>query len=559
MTAATSPAPAPRVVLIDLSSLYWAAIRVVPATQPMSEASNIVRSALRRCYDLTKGDLVAICCDEGRSFRKDMLPEYKAQRPEKDAAEIGELTRLKEILVKDGYLLWGAKGFEADDVIATATEAAVALGHEVRICTSDKDLLALLSLPGVRVLRTHDWREWGVPEAVERFGVQPSQIADWLALAGDTSDNIPHVKGIGAGTATELLTKFGNLDALFVTIEKDPKLVGSTKGGKEIASFVKALDEGEAAVRLARKLVALRTDAPFDFREIYQRRDPQPLVAVTENPEDEEADMDSDDIPISRGPGAARPQLQIQIETPAGTKPFADPHPNTPPPAQATPPAPPSQPAPAAAPAPVAPQAAAASAAAPIIAEPIIQTGDDLLAGLLAKKGYVPVDYDRALEPKNPEGAVKLAQHLFNSRVYSKFPTWESVLATILRGRTMGISAVASLDVFHIVEGRPYPLAWLLIALAEKDPNCEYIYCVESSASSATWETKNRRIPKPKRLTWTAEEARAAGMFEKPNNAWNKRPRQMLVKSTGSMLAREEYRIATLGLYSAEEMGVDGE
>jgi 5'-3' exonuclease len=494
-----------RVVLIDLSSLYWAAIRVVPSTQPMSEASNIVRAGIRRCY--VDGDLVAICCDEGRSFRKEMAPSYKAQRPEKDAAEIGELQRLKEILVKDGYLLWGVKGFEADDVIATATETAVAIGHEVLICSSDKDLLSLLR-PGVKALRTHNWVEVDQAATEARFGVSCKQITDWLALTGDTSDNIPGCKGVGPKTATELLSKFGNLDALYVNLEADPASVA-----KPASALVKNLNECEAAVRLSRQLVELRSDVPFDFRQIYERREATPLVETEE--EEESDDMDSEDIPISRGPGpTSGPAAGSVPEIPAQDSPRAD----------------------------VKEEMTTAPQPAP-------QTQLTVLPA-------IPVEFERALEPRDPPGAVVLAKHLFNSRVYSKFPTWESVLATIIRGRAMGISAAASLDVFHVVEGRPYPFAYLLIAMAKKDPDCEYLYCVESSPSSATWETKNRRNPKATRFTYSLEQARAAGLV-KPKSGWEKFPEQMLVKFTGATLARREYQEATLGLTSIEEIGSD--
>jgi hypothetical protein len=130
------------------------------------------------------------------------------------------------------------------------------------------------------------------------------------------------------------------------------------------------------------------------------------------------------------------------------------------------------------------------------------------------------------------------------------------VLATIIRGRSMGISSAAALDVFHIVEGRPYPYAYLLIAMAKRDPDCEYLYCVESSPSSATWETKSRRNPKATRFSYSMEQARNAGLV-KPKGAWEKFPEQLLVKFTGATLARREYQEATLGLTSIEEMGGD--
>lgn len=506
MSVAASETPKPRVVLVDLSSLFWTAWHATK-DQAVSEAAGIVRSNLRRCW--REGDLVAVCCDQGRSWRKDLMPEYKANRPEKDDASLGELDRLKEILVKDGYLLWGVKGFEADDVIATACETAVMLGHEVQICSADKDLLQLLR-PGVRALRTHNWTEDSQETVEQRFGIRCSQIGDWLALVGDNSDNIKGAPGIGAKTATELLSKFGNLDALYVQISTDPKAVGSRKNGTEVAKFVADIDLAEDGVRLARKLVDLNKNVPFDFREIYQRREVRPLVAVDDvTPEEEQEGTDvefSDDrISAPPAPAPSAPEAPPVAATPAVKE-------------EPTP----------------APQAAPAPTQLTVIPA-------------------VPVEFERALEPRNPDGAVTLAKHLFNSRIYGKFPTWESVLATIIRGRAMGITSAAALDVFHIVEGRPYPFAYLLIAMAKRSPDCEYLYCVESSPSSATWETKNKRNPKPSRFTYSLEQARAAGLV-KPKSGWEKFPEQMLVKFTGVTLARREYQEEILGLTSFEEI-----
>lgn len=538
MTTALASAPQPRVVLVDLSSLFWNAWHATK-DQAVSEAASIVRSNLRRCY--VDGDLVAVCCDMGRSFRKDLLPEYKAQRPEKDDQSLGELDRLKATLVKDGYLLWGVKGFEADDVIATACETAVALGHEVLICSADKDLLQLLR-PGVRALRTHNWTEVDQEATEKVFGVRCDQIGDWLALVGDKSDNIPGAKGIGDKTASDLLKRFGTIDSIYVNIDADPRGVGSKNGGKEVAEFVRKLDVQEADVRLSRKLVALRTDVPFDFREIYQPRAQQPLAPVSDNPEEEEIDdMDSEDIPISRGPGAA-PKSTVAA-------PPADP-----PPAQASlpmgspAPNPPTPPAPAAAP-----------AIEVVRAAPAVQTqgGEDLLAELLGKKGFVPVEYDKALEPRNPEGAIKLAVRMFNSRLYPKFANEDAVLAAILRGRSMGIPAATALECFKpITAGGQtilYPSAQLVIALASTAEECEYFYCEHADAESATWVTKNRRNPKEARLTYTIEQARKRGLI-KPDSAWDKDPEPMNTKMAGARLGRREYPRATLGLIAFEEI-----
>jgi len=513
-TAVAATAEPRKVVLIDLSSLFWTAWHATGA-QEVSKAQQITLDNVKRCVGNDPTALVAVCCDSGVSFRKEMLPEYKANRPDKDHATIGELIRIKERLRADGYLLWEAKGFEADDVIATNCAAAVALGHDVLVCSADKDLLQLVG-PGVRALRTHTWIEGGEAEVTEKFGVPPSMLGDWLALVGDKSDNIRGAPGIGTKRATDLLREHSNLDAIFYVVENVPTSF--------TPAIYKSLKENKAAVLLARKLVALRTDVPINFMDIYSRREPVPLVAVeAESTTGDEGD-NMDDIPISRSPGPAQAVISE---------------------------------APVAAPTPPATNGAPAPAAAPEAKR--IVTGEDLFQDLLNKRGYAPVDFEKALEPRSSNSAIELAKHLHNSRVYAaKFQTWEAILAIILRGRAMGITSTAALDVFHMIDGKPYPFAYLVVALAQKDPDCEYLCPVEASDTIAVWETKHRKHDKPRTVTFTMEQARIAGLpkpSDKGGNGWVKNPEDMLVKSAGSKLARRIYPGATLGLVSVEEMG----
>lgn len=279
-----------RVLLIDLSSLFWTAWHS-SSSDAVSEAKSRTLTGVQRCIAaVPQGSLVAICCDSGRSWRKDLLPGYKAQRPEKSHASLGELDKVRERLTADGLLLWGAPTFEADDVIATACEAAFASGHPVTIASADKDLLQLVR-PGVNQMRTHDWSTWDFAMVVEKFGVEPAQLGDWLALVGDKSDNITGAPGIGPKSATALLQDNGDLKALYRRL----------MAGEPVTTpaATKSLRENGDAVDLARKLVSLRSDAPIKFEEIYQRREPAKLVPQ------EETDMDAQDTEFEE---AAPPQ-----------------------------------------------------------------------------------------------------------------------------------------------------------------------------------------------------------------------------------------------------------
>lgn len=471
---------------------------MVNAENTPQSARSITLSNVKRC--IGEGDpLVAICCDSGRSFRKDISPDYKANREKQPEAAYGELQKTKDRLRSDGYLLWEASGFEADDIIATACDKAVSAGHEVRVCSADKDMLSLIG-PCVDVLRTATWTVWGEKEFTERFKIKPALFTDWLALKGDTSDNIPGCDGCGDKTATELLLKFGTVAKLYEALE--------AKAAFLTPKLTENLIACQERVELSRKLVELRFDVPIEFAQIYEKRKPQPLTGDL-------GDMDEPAEEFSESPKAESAPIAME-------------------------PAP----------------GASEEKSAPSAAVPVTTA-------------LVPVEYERQLEPTSIGTAYKLAKGLVTSRLYSRFPNEEAIMAVIIRGRELGLGALASLDSFHIIEGRPCPHAYLMIARAKADPDCEYFQCIETDEESAMWETKNRRNPKPTRLRYTLEMAKASGLYqpaqEKTNrdgkkymskdNQWVVRPGEMIRKTAGVQLARMEYPAATLGLYAWEEMG----
>lgn len=167
----------------------------------------------------------------------------------------------------------------------------------------------------------------------------------------------------------------------------------------------------------------------------------------------------------------------------------------------------------------------------------------------------IPGPFEMQLEPTSLGIAFKLGQALYESRLYTRFPTAQAITAVIVRGREMGIGALTALDCFHVVEGKPYASAHLMIARAKADPDCEYFQLIESTAELATWETKNRRNPKPTRYTYTIGQAIKAGLLMKEKNNWNTRPEDMLIKTSGAKLAKIEYTSSAIGLTSIEEMG----
>jgi hypothetical protein len=331
-------------------------------------------------------------------------------------------------------------------------------------------------------------------EVEAKFGVTPYKLGDWLALVGDKSDNIAGCPGVGETRATDLIKRHGDLAAIYRKI--DALHVGTGTGG---VPYVETKTPAAAEIATPAVVNALWTNraAVMLARKLVTLRTDAPIKfeeIYTPPKAKESTDMDNDDVPISSGPGK-----------PADVTPIRQ-------------------------------------AAPEVDAEPVT--------------AMVPagVTYERALEPMSTTAALKLGNVLYESRLYSRFPSPAAITAVILRGREMGMGAMSSLDSFHVIEGKPAPHAYLIIARAKADPDCEFFQCVESSATSATWETKNRRNPKPTRVTYTIEQARLAGLMDKPKSNWNTRPEEMLVKTAGAILARREYPAAAMGLYVVEEM-----
>ena len=216
--------------------------------------------------------MLAFALDAGRAtFRQTLYPEYKANRPEPPPDLIAQLVRVSTIVSAMSHLVWQCPGFEADDIIATAVRQAREQGLRVLIVDADKDLMQLV---GGDVILWDPSRDKivGQPEVVEKLGVAPSQVGDWLALTGDSSDNVPGVPGIGPKTACELLQAYGTLDGVYAHLDdiKRKKLRESLIEHRELAY-------------LSRQLVTLHEDcgAHLEKNELrWQGRDTERLRAL---------------------------------------------------------------------------------------------------------------------------------------------------------------------------------------------------------------------------------------------------------------------------------------
>jgi len=204
--------------------------------------------------------ILACCLDSGsQTFRKEIYPEYKANRSEPPEELIPQFDLCRDLLTNLGLATVAEPGFEADDLIATLTRRLLAAGHEVVIVTGDKDLAQLIE-PRVKIydLAKDDW--WDESRVPLKWGVTARQVTDYLALAGDSADNIPGVKGVGPKAATALLARYPDLDSIYQNLDQlaDLPIRGAKTLGQKLA------DSREMAM-LSRKLVELEYNAPCDL------------------------------------------------------------------------------------------------------------------------------------------------------------------------------------------------------------------------------------------------------------------------------------------------------
>jgi len=208
------------VVLIDGSSYIYRAYHV-PALQRLSDSSGHPTGAVHGILNMTnrlltdyEPERIAVVFDApGKTFRDDLYAEYKANRPPMPDELRAQIEPSLAALEALGISVIRIAGVEADDVIGTLAARARGRGYPTIISTTDKDMTQLVD-ENVIVLNTMDDRRLDVDGVIEKFGVRPDQIIDYLTLIGDSSDNIPGVPGVGPKTAQKWLADYGTLDGL---------------------------------------------------------------------------------------------------------------------------------------------------------------------------------------------------------------------------------------------------------------------------------------------------------------------------------------------------------
>ena len=189
----------------------------------------------------------------GKTFRHNLYPDYKANREKAPEDLKSQIPLIREILDLMKVRVYEQSGMEADDLIASVTECSLKADINPVIVTSDKDLMQLVS-SSVKVLRPsvseskEPYRLYGPEEVKEEYGVTPGQMADYLTILGDSSDNVPGIKGLGKVSAVKLLSDFGTLDAVYDNMDS---LTDSVR---------KKLNDSKDQIPLSRELILLKKD-----------------------------------------------------------------------------------------------------------------------------------------------------------------------------------------------------------------------------------------------------------------------------------------------------------
>ena len=419
--------------------------------------------------------------------------------------------------------MFEVEGFEADDLIATATKeltvgSTIITRFPILIASADKDLLALVS-NNVSVHSTLNGDILGPAEVIEKLGVSPCQVVDYLTLVGDVSDNIRGAKGIGPKTAVAMLTLFGNIDDIFLAMD-------SGEAGLTPSQFASLL-ELRPRLESVRALVTMRTDVPMDVSQVFQPRVPKSAETFMEMAAEEMAEVE----PIDDR-STYRESLGLTQETDTKAAPS---------PAGALP-------------------GMTAEEVNARLREHERKFGPAKTTAIVpvVASEPAPAEWERCLEPRSMADARNLSKWLHESHMFDGYHTPQGVMSTVLLGRELGIPSMASLRSVHIIEGKHSLSADLMVALVLKSGLAEYFQMSSSNDSMCTFETKRKGAPTSTILSYTIEQAKQAGLLAptrsgKPSN-WQKIPKQMLRARAKSELARLEYPDLLAGLYTPEEL-----
>ncbi len=246
----------PRLLLVDISSYFYRAFHAMPdlrspSGQPTGAIQGVVNMLKRIQYDYPSDYSACVFDPRGKTFRDDVYAEYKATRSPMPDDLRAQLAPIRETIEAMGWPCVVVDNYEADDVIGTMAVAATAQGWTTVISTGDKDLAQLVN-DNVSLVNTMTYETLDHAGVVAKFGVAPNQIIDYLALIGDTVDNVPGVDKCGPKTAVKWLTQYHSLDGVIAHSADISGVVG-----QNLRNAITWLETG-------RFLVTVKCDVPME-------------------------------------------------------------------------------------------------------------------------------------------------------------------------------------------------------------------------------------------------------------------------------------------------------
>lgn len=265
-----------KLLIIDSNALLHRSFHALPSFttkngEPTGAVYGFLLTLFRAIKDVKPVFVAATFDTPAPTFRHKKFKEYKAKRPKAPKEFYSQIPKAKDVLLALSIPVFEKEGFEADDLIATITEKSLkdklSSDFEIFIVTGDFDTLQLVNDAvkiytlgrGLKETVIYDKRKVN-----ERFGLSPSQIVDFKALAGDPSDNIPGAPGIGEKTATEILKKYKSIENLYKELEKSPEDFMINSKGRS-ARIREILLKNKEQVFFSQVLVTTRKDAPIKF------------------------------------------------------------------------------------------------------------------------------------------------------------------------------------------------------------------------------------------------------------------------------------------------------
>jgi len=259
------------------SSQRWQTSKGEPTAGTYGFARELVR-----ILEQEKPEYLAVAFDTGKTFRDEIFPEYKATRAKMPDDLRPQIERIRQLVDAFNIPRLEMEGYEADDVLGSVARIAAQQGLGVKIITGDRDLLQLVNQRTAVYLAGDDQTYITDQDVIKKLGVRPDQVVDYKAIVGDTSDNIPGVKGVGEKTAITLLEKFGTLDAIYQQIDQvENRWKGKLETGKDSAYMSRDLARIETGLKIKLDLeqAQVKSFDPSPLEELFKELEFKTLLS----------------------------------------------------------------------------------------------------------------------------------------------------------------------------------------------------------------------------------------------------------------------------------------